>query len=134
MTGEIPHHLATAGRVADMNCILQFEMVGDGLQIIGIVIHVVAAVGLSGAAMSASINGDDPITFGEEEQHLRVPVVCAEWPAVAEHDGLSFTPVFVIDVDVFSVFFPSSYVWHDVFSFRVIPNDALNLSARTCPR
>ena len=36
---------------------------------------------------------------------------------MAEHDGLSFAPVFVIDVDVSSVFFSDSYVWHDVFSF-----------------
>ena len=36
---------------------------------------------------------------------------------MAEDDGLSFAPVFVIDVDVSSVFFSYSYVWHDVFSF-----------------
>ena len=67
--------------------------------------------------MSAPINGDDPIALGQEEQHLRVPIVRAEWPAVAEHDGLTFTPVFVIDVDVSSVLFPNSYVRHDLFSF-----------------
>src|SRR5438270_500231 len=43
MTTEIMHHLAAAGRMADVNRILQFEMVSDGLQIVGIVIHVGAA-------------------------------------------------------------------------------------------
>src|ERR1700756_2847192 len=90
-------------------------MVSHGLQIVSIMIHVVAAVGLSRAAMSASINGDDPITLGEEEQHLRVPIVCAEGPPMAEHDGLPFAPVFIIDLNVGSVFFPNCYVWHDMF-------------------
>ena len=36
---------------------------------------------------------------------------------MAEDDGLSFAPVFVIDVDVSSVFFSNSYVWHCVFPF-----------------
>src|SRR5215813_13212873 len=88
--------------MTDVNCVFQFEMVGDGLQVVGIVIHIVAVAGLSRAAMSAPIRRDDPITFGEEEQHLRVPIVRTERPAMAEHDGLSFAPVFV--VNSYSVF------------------------------
>jgi len=34
---------------------------------------------------------------------------------MAEHDGLSFAPVFVIDIDILSVLFSCSYVWHDDF-------------------
>src|SRR5439155_18820598 len=117
MTSEIMHHLAAAGGMADVNRILQLQMIGHRLQIVGIVVHVVSAAGLSRATMSAPINGDDPITLGEEEQHLRVPIVRTEWPAVAEHDRLSAAPIFVIDVDVSSVFFSYSYVWHDDFPF-----------------
>ena len=98
MTGEIVHHLAAASRMADVNCILQFEMIGDGLQVVGVVIHVMPAVGLSRAAVPAPILGDDPITFGEEEQHLRVPIVRAQGPPVAEYDRLSAAPVFIIDL------------------------------------
>src|SRR5215813_7084401 len=36
---------------------------------------------------------------------------------MAEDDRLSAAPVFIIDVDVLSVFFSCSYVWHDGFSF-----------------
>ena len=32
------------------------------------------------------------------KQHLRVPVVSRERPAVAEHDGLSTAPVLIIDL------------------------------------
>src|SRR5882724_9367849 len=120
MTGEITHHLAAAGRMADVNRILQVEMVSDGLQIVGIMVEVVAVGYLRRTAVSAPIMGDDAITFGEEEQHLRVPIVRAQRPTVAEHDGLSAAPVFVIDVYVSSVFFSSSYIWHEVFSFWLV--------------
>src|SRR6266566_3455567 len=105
MTAEITHHLAAAGRMPDVNCILQIELVRHGLQIVGIVIHIMAAIGLSRAAVSAPINGDDPIALGEKEEHLRVPIVRAEWPAVAEHDRLSTAPILVIYVDVGSILF-----------------------------
>jgi hypothetical protein len=48
-------------------------MIGDGLQIIGIMIHVVAAAGLSRTTMSAPIARNDAIAFAEEKKHLRVP-------------------------------------------------------------
>src|SRR4029077_661491 len=112
VTGEIMHHLAAAGRMTDVNCILQVEMIGDGLQIISIMIHVVSVAGLSRATMSAAISRNDAIAFAEEEKHLRVPIVRREWPAVAEDDRLTFAPVFIINVDVLSVFLSASYKWH----------------------
>src|SRR4030095_10916250 len=87
-------------------------MIGDGLQIVGIMVHVMSVAGLRRATMPAPICGNDAIAFAEEENHLRVPIVRAQRPAVAEDDGLAFTPVFVIDVDVSSVFFSDSDVWH----------------------
>src|SRR5213592_2988221 len=114
MTAEIMHHLAAAGRMADVNRILEVEMIGHGLQIVGIVVHVVSAAGLSRATMSTPISCNDAETFAEEKKHLRIPVIGRQWPAVAEDDRLSLTPVFIIDVDVSSVFFPDSYVWHCV--------------------
>jgi hypothetical protein len=39
--------------------------------------------------------GDDAIALFEEEQHLRVPVIGRQRPAVAEHDGLTLAPVLV---------------------------------------
>src|SRR5436190_2202052 len=124
MTGEIMHHLAAAGRMADVNRILEVEMIGYGLQIVGIVVHVVSVAGLSRATMSAPIIRNDAETFAEEKKHLRVPIIRRERPAVAEHDGLSFAPVFIIDVDVSSVFFSDSYVWHCNFSSLLVVNAA----------
>src|SRR5438105_8801191 len=98
MTGEIMHHLAAAGRMADVNRILEVEMVGHGLQIVGIVVHVVAVAGLSRATMSTPISCNDAETFAEEKKHLRVPIIRRQRPAMAEHDGLTFSPVLIIDV------------------------------------
>src|SRR5207248_5398998 len=104
MTAEITHHLAAARRMADVNRILQVEMIGDGLQIVGVMIHVMSAAGLSRATVSAPISRNDAETFADEKKHLRVPIICRERPAVTEHNRLSATPVFIIDVDVSSVF------------------------------
>src|SRR5262245_13579318 len=61
-------------------------------------IHVMAAAGLGGAAMAAPVMGDDAIAVLEEEQHLRVPIIGRQRPAVAEHDGLTLAPVLVEDL------------------------------------
>src|SRR6266481_5892743 len=119
MTAEIMHHLAAAGRMPDVNRILQVEMIRDGLQIIGIVIHVMSAAGLTRATMSASISRNDTIAFAEEKKHLRVPIIRRERPAVTEHNRLSAAPVFIIDVDVLSVFFSDGHIWHKRFPFSL---------------
>ncbi len=59
MTAEITHHLAAAGRMADVNRIPQLEMIRDGLQIVGIMVHVVAIGHLRRTTMSAPIGRDD---------------------------------------------------------------------------
>jgi hypothetical protein len=65
----------------------------------GIVIHVMAIARLGGAAMTAAIMGYDAIAESEEEQHLRVPVIGRQWPAMAEHDGLTFASVLLEDLN-----------------------------------
>src|SRR4051812_36329664 len=100
--------------MADVNGILQFQMIGNGLQIVGIMIHVVATVGLCRATMSASIGRNDAETFVEEKKHLGVPIIGGEGPGMTEHNRLSASPIFIIDLDVLPVFFFSSDVGHDV--------------------
>ena len=112
MPSQIVSDFTATGGMADVNRILQVEMIGDGLQIVGIMVEVVTIAYLRRTAVAASVVGDDPITLGEEEQHLRVPIVRTERPAMAEHDGLSFAPVFVINS--YSVF--GFDVAHNFFS------------------
>ena len=93
-----------------MDGILQIEMRGQSRKVVGIMIHVMAVARLGGPAVASSVMGDDAIAVFEEEQHLRVPVIGRQRPAVAEYDGLSFAPIFIIDVDVSSVFFSNGDV------------------------
>ena len=96
---QIVRDLAAAGGMADVNGVLQIEMRRDRREIVGIVIHVVAVGHLAGAAVAAAVMRDDAIAVIEEEQHLRIPIVGRQRPAVAEHDGLAPTPVLVKDLD-----------------------------------
>ena len=66
MTGEMTHHLTAAGRMADVNRILQVEMISDGLQIVGIMVEVVAIGYLRRTTVPAPIMGNDPITFARK--------------------------------------------------------------------
>ena len=83
----IVHHFAAAGGMADMDGVLQIEMRGQSREVVGIVIHVVAVAGLAGPAMAAAVMGDDAIAVIEEEQHLRVPVVGRQRPAMRNTMG-----------------------------------------------
>ena len=63
--------------------------VDDGGNIGGVVVHVVAVADLARPAVAASIVGDDAIAVFQEVEHLGVPVVGAQRPAMMEHDGLA---------------------------------------------
>jgi hypothetical protein len=63
------------------------------------VIHVMAVARLGLSTVAAAVMGDDAIAVIEEEQHLRVPVIGRQRPPMAEHDGLTFAPILVKDID-----------------------------------
>ena len=95
---QIVDDLAAAGRMADVDGILQIEMRRHRGEVIGIVIHVVTVSDLAGATVAAAVMSDDTIAVLEKEQHLRIPVIGRQRPAMAEHDGLTFAPVLVKDL------------------------------------
>src|SRR5882724_8306727 len=85
-----------------MHRVLEVEMGGQRRQVIGVVVHVMAVSGLGGKAMSASIVGDYAKPVVKKEQHLRVPVIRRQRPAVRETDRLSRAPIRVLNL--YSVF------------------------------
>src|SRR6185295_822881 len=97
VTRNVMHHFSAAGRMADMHGVLEVEMRGQRRQVIGIMIHVVAVARLGGTAMSAPVVSDDAIAVLEEEQHLRIPIIGRQRPAVAEYDGLTFAPILEVN-------------------------------------
>src|SRR3954447_23777041 len=54
--------------------------------------------GLRGPAVSSAVVGDDAVAALKEEQHLGVPVVGRERPAMAEDDRFARAPVLVEDL------------------------------------
>jgi hypothetical protein len=97
MTADVARDLAAAGRVADMDRILQVKLPDKLGEIIRIGVEIVAVSGLTRAAMPAAIMRDAAVALARKEEHLVFEGVRAERPAVAEDDGLTFAPVVVID-------------------------------------
>src|SRR5688572_26912422 len=116
MARNIAGCLAAAGGVANMDGVPQIEMGNNCRDIGGIVVHVVAIADLRRAAMAASVMSDHAVTLFDEVQHLGVPVVAAQWPAVMEDDRLPGAPVLVEDLD--AVFGGDRA--HDGFSVHLI--------------
>ena len=77
---------------------LQIERFDESREVVGVGVHLVAVPGLARAAMTATVMRDAAIAIGCQEEHLRLPAIGAQRPAVAEHDGLSRAPVLVIDL------------------------------------
>src|SRR5438477_11108664 len=48
--------------------------------------------------MATPVVGYDAIAVVEEEQHLCVPIIGRQRPTVTEYNGLTFAPVFIIDL------------------------------------
>ena len=96
--GQVAHHFAATGRVADVDRVLEIEVRRHRREVVGVVVHVVAAGGLGRPPVTAPVVGDDAIAVLEEEHHLRVPVIGRQGPAMAEHDGLTISPVLVEDL------------------------------------
>src|ERR1700738_2028406 len=71
-----------------MHRTLEVEMCGQRRYVVGVVIHVMAAANLGGAAMAAPVVSYDAIAVLEEEQHLRVPVIGTQRPPMMEDDRL----------------------------------------------
>ena len=98
VAGDIAGRLAAAGGVANVDGVAQVEMLDDVGGVGGVVVHVVAAADLARPAMAAPVMGDDAVALLDEVEHLRVPVVTAQRPAVMKNDRLTGAPVLVIDL------------------------------------
>src|SRR5216683_247662 len=81
-----------------MDCVLQVKFFRESREIVGVGVHVVTVPRLGGTAVPSPIMRDDSIALLAEEQHLSVPVIRGERPAVTEHYGLALAPVLVVNL------------------------------------
>src|SRR5579862_7370225 len=85
--------------MSDVECAFQVERVGQRNDIGGISVHLMTRRRLCRPSVSTSIVRDDPIALREEEQHLIVPVIGAQRPAMVEDNRLCPTraPILIED-------------------------------------
>ena len=74
--------------MADVDGVVEIEMGSQRGEVVGVMVHVVAVAGLGRASVPSPVVSDDAVAMLEEEQHLGVPIVAREGPAVAENDRL----------------------------------------------
>src|SRR6267143_5147345 len=95
MPADVTGDLSAARGVTCVDCILQVQLFGEGCEIIGVSIHLVTIPRLRGTTVAPAVVRNDSIATIAEEQHLRVPVVRSERPALTEYYRLSRSPVLV---------------------------------------
>ena len=81
-----------AGGMADQRRVLDIERIQDGREVVGIMIHVVAVPRLVGPAMAAPVMSDHPEAAACQKEHLAVPGIRGQRPAVGEHDRSAGPP------------------------------------------
>src|SRR5262245_3675804 len=84
--------------MANMDHLLEFELLHKLSQIICISVHVIAVPGLARTTMAPSVMCDAAISVRGQEEHLILEGIRTERPAVAEHHWLPVTPIIVVDL------------------------------------
>jgi hypothetical protein len=82
MTADITRDFAAARRVTDQCRVLEVERFDQRGQIVGVGVHVVALPRLIRTPVATAVMRDHTIAAFGEEQHLRVPCVRVQRPAV----------------------------------------------------
>ena len=74
MACQIAHHLATTGRMTNVNGVLEVKMRRQCREVVGVVIHVMAFGRLGGSSVAAAVMCDHAITVIEKEQ-MGIPII-----------------------------------------------------------
>src|ERR1700733_4370586 len=98
MPPNVTGNFSAAGGVAHMDRIFQVELFSQRCEIVSVRVHIVAIPRLVGTAVPSSVGSDDSIAALAEKQHLSVPVVRGERPAMTEHNRLSRAPILVVNL------------------------------------
>src|SRR6201981_1604304 len=94
MASDVPHQFTGSGRVADVNGVVEVELLYECREIGGIRIHVIAGPGVARSAVTATIVRNTAVPPIREEHHLVFPGVAIQWRAVAEDNGVTCPPSF----------------------------------------
>src|ERR1700736_2329353 len=98
MATQVARHFTATSRVPHHDRVLKIEVLKQRRETVRGRVHFVAVPRLVGASMPPPVVRDDAIATLPEKQHLPVPVVRGQWPAMGKHDRLSFAPILVINL------------------------------------
>src|ERR1700686_2357191 len=98
MAADVPRHLTPTGGMTDQHNVFQIELFDDLRKIVRVGVQFVAVPGLARPAVAATVSRDRAVAIGGDKDHLVVPHVGIERPAVAEDDRLAGSPVLVEDL------------------------------------
>jgi hypothetical protein len=105
MSRKVADHLSATCGVADMDRLLEVEVLYYSGQVVSIVIHIVTIRDLSRSPMPTTVVGNNAIPMLQKEQHLSVPVIRRQRPTMTENYRLARTPILVEDVDSIGTFY-----------------------------
>src|SRR5258708_30025752 len=97
MPADVTYDFTSTGRMPHMHRVFQVKLLGELRKIVRVGVHVVALPGLRGTAVASPVVRDNAISALSEEEHLGVPVVRRQRPAMAENDWLPLPPVLLED-------------------------------------
>src|ERR1041384_4649477 len=98
MPPAITWDFPAAGRVTNMNCIIQIERFDELGKIVGVSVEIVSSRRLTRPSVTAAIVCDAAITSGREKVHLVIKRVGRQRPTMTEDHWLAAAPVVVIDL------------------------------------
>ena len=98
MAADIAGDFAAAGGVADVDRILEVELLDQLREIVGVGVHVVAVPRLARTAVAAAVMGDAAISVRRQEEHLVFEGIRGKRPTVAEDHRLPGAPVLVVNL------------------------------------
>src|SRR5580693_6901912 len=98
MPPNVTGNFSAASRVPHMDCIFQVKLFSEHCEVVRVGVHIVAIPRLVRTAVPSSVGSDDSIAAQAEKQHLSVPIVRSERPAMTEHNRLSRAPIFVVNL------------------------------------
>src|SRR5215469_557487 len=102
---DVTSHLAATHREPDQGKMLEFQVMHNMMQVLRKSVVVVSRRGLTGLPKSAPVVGDHAIARVEKRGDLFFPRRAAEGISVNQHDRLSGTVIFVIEMDGSGVLF-----------------------------
>ena len=114
---EVARNFAATHRESHKREILELQLRNQFSEVRGERVVVVALSRLTGFAEASAVIGDHPVSRIQQHRHLLFPGGAAQRISVNQYDGLTGTMVFIIDVEVSSVFFPDGDVWHGNLSW-----------------